>query len=57
MGGVVHCFIMDVSTSTLAAAVQGVRALVSAYDGYEKRPIHEIGRSGPLLKFNDAARC
>ena len=27
---------MDVSSSALAASVQAVRALVSAYEGYEK---------------------
>ena len=39
---------MYVSTSTLAAAVQGVRALVSAYDGYEK---------GRFMKSDEAVRA
>ena len=39
---------MDVSTSTLVAAVQGVRALVSAYDGYEK---------GRFMKSDEAVRA
>ncbi|MED6318555.1 MAG: hypothetical protein VX451_00505 [Candidatus Thermoplasmatota archaeon] len=39
---------MDVSTSTLAAAVQGVRALISAYDGYEK---------GRFMKSDEAVRA
>lgn len=38
---------MDMSTSTLAAAVQGVRALISAYDGYEK---------GRFMKSDEAVR-
>lgn len=38
---------MDLSTSTLAAAVQGVRALVTVYDGYEK---------GRFMKSDEAVR-
>jgi hypothetical protein len=39
---------MDVSSSALAAAVQGVRALISAYDGYEK---------GRFMKSDEAVRA
>jgi hypothetical protein len=39
---------MDVSTSALAAAVQGVRAVVSAYEGYEK---------GRFMKSDEAVRA
>ena len=39
---------MDVSTSTLAAAVQGVRALISAYEGYEK---------GRFMESDEAVRA
>lgn len=38
---------MDLSTSALAATVQGVRALISAYDGYEK---------GRFMKSDEAVR-
>jgi len=38
---------MDVSTTTLATAVQGVRAIASAYDGYEK---------GRFMKSDEAVR-
>ena len=47
MGGM-ELATMDVSTSTLAAAVQGVRALISAYDGYEK---------GRFMKSDEAVRA
>ena len=47
MGGM-ELVTMDVSTSTLAAAVQGVRALISAYDGYEK---------GRFMKSDEAVRA
>ena len=33
---------MEVGTSAFAAAIHGVKALISAYDGYEKRSLHEI---------------
>ena len=39
---------MDVSSSALAATVQGVRALISAYDGYEK---------GRFMKSDEAVRA
>jgi len=39
--------IMDVSTTALATAVQGVRAIASAYDGYEK---------GRFMKSDEAVR-
>lgn len=39
---------MDVSTSALAAAVQAVRAVVSAYEGYEK---------GRFMKSDEAVRA
>ena len=38
---------MDISTTTLATAVQGVRAIASAYDGYEK---------GRFMKSDEAVR-
>lgn len=38
---------MDVTSSTLMAGIQGVRALVSAYDGYEK---------GRFMKSDEAVR-
>ncbi len=38
---------MDFSTTTLATAVQGVRAIASAYDGYEK---------GRFMKSDEAVR-
>ena len=47
MGGM-ELATMDVSTSTLAAAGQGVRALISAYDGYEK---------GRFMKSDEAVRA
>ncbi len=39
---------MDVSSSALLTAVQGVRALISAYDGYEK---------GRFMKSDEAVRA
>ena len=39
---------MDISTTTLATAVQGVRAIASAYDGYEK---------GRFMKSDEAIRA
>ena len=39
---------MEMSSSALAAAVQGVRALISAYDGYEK---------GRFMKSDEAVRA
>ena len=39
---------MEMSSSALAAAVQGVRALMSAYDGYEK---------GRFMKSDEAVRA
>ena len=39
---------MEMSSSALAAAVQGVRALISAYDGYEK---------GRFMKYDEAVRA
>jgi hypothetical protein len=39
---------VDVSTSSLAAAVQGLRAFISAYDGYEK---------GRFMESDEAVRA
>ena len=39
---------MDVSTSAFAAAIHGVRTLISAYDGYEK---------GRFMKSDEAVRA
>ena len=39
---------MDLGSSTLAVAIQGVRALISAYDGYEK---------GRFMKSDEAVRA
>lgn len=38
---------MDISTSAFAASLQGLRALISAYDGYEK---------GRFMKSDEAVR-
>ena len=47
MGGGLSTY-MDIGSSTLAVAVQGVRALISAYDGYEK---------GRFMKSDEAVRA